>query len=363
MTTQRKPIVAGKKAVSDRIPGINRVVATLADGSEAVYFYHRATGTKLPGPYGSPEFLDALAAARSGAAATRTAGTLAGLIRAFESTAKWRKLAETTKREYRRVFAFWDKQFGKTPTAFLATKGFREDVLEWHDEFSADKPREADNRVTILARILSWAAKDRSLKANVLEGFDRAYSSDRADIVWLPDQIDAFLELANAEMQLALILALHTGQRAGDIRRMAWGNYDGARITLRQGKTGRLVVIPCTKALKATLDALPRRGTLILTTKTGLAFKPEYLKRQFRAVRDAAKLGDLHFHDLRGTAVTLLFEAGCNVAEVAAITGHTLKTAQSILDRYLARTGVLAESAILKFENRMEQERAKRSAK
>lgn len=363
MTTRKPLIVAGKKAVQDKIPGINRVTAKLAGGREAVYYYHRATGTKLPGAYGSAEFLEALTAAKSGAARQKTAGTLAGLIRSFEGTAKWRKLAESTKKEYTRVFKFWDGKFGTLPMAAIAAKGFREDVLEWHDEFSADKPREADNRVTVLARVLSWAAKDRSLKANVLEGFDRAYSSDRADKVWLPEHLDAFLALANAEMQLAALLALHTGQRQGDIRRMAWTNYDGEKITLRQGKTGRLVMIPCTAALKATLDALPRRGALILTTKTGLVFKPEYLKRQFRDVRDRAKLGDLHFHDLRGTAVTMLFEAGCNVAEVASITGHTLKTAQSILDKYLARTGTLARSAIIKLEHRMETERAKRAAK
>lgn len=364
MTTTRKPpIVAGKKAVQDRIPGINRVTAKLSGGREKVYFYDRATGTKLPGEYGSREFLEALTAARASAAREKTAGTLAGLMRAFEGTAKWRKLADSTKKEYRRVFTFWDKKFGKLPVTLLSTKGFREDVLEWHDEFSADKPREADNRVTILARILSWAAKDRSLKANVLEGFDRAYSSNRAGTIWLPEQLDAFLAVANPQMQLAAILALHTGQRQGDIRRMAWSNYDGERITLRQGKTGRLVVIPCTEALKATLDALPRRGALILTTTTGLAFKADYFKKQFRKARDDAKLDELHFHDLRGTAVTMLFEAGCNVAEVASITGHTLKTAQYILDQYLARTGTLARSAIIKLEHRMKTERAKGSAK
>lgn len=364
MTTTRKPpIVAGKKAVQDRIPGINRVTAKLASGREAVYYYDRRTGAKLPGEYGSAEFLEALTTARADAAREKTAGTLAGLIRSFESTAKWRRLKDSTRKEYKRVFTFWDGKFGKLPVSLLATKGFREDVLEWHDEFSEDKPREADNRVTILARVLSWAAKDRSLKANVLEAFDRAYASDRAGIVWLPEQVEAFLAVASPQMQLAVILALHTGQRQGDIRRMAWTNYDGEKITLRQGKTGRLVIIPCTEALKATLDAMPRRGALILTTTTGLAFKADYFKKQFRKARDDAKLGDLHFHDLRGTAVTMLFEAGCNVAEVASITGHTLKSAQTILDQYLARTGNLARSAIVKLEDRMKTERAKRPAK
>src|SRR5690606_6209372 len=74
MTTRKPPIVAGKRAVQDRIPGINRVTAKLSGGREAVYYYHRATGVKLPGAYGSKEFLDALAAARAGAP-KRTDGT------------------------------------------------------------------------------------------------------------------------------------------------------------------------------------------------------------------------------------------------------------------------------------------------
>jgi integrase len=367
-TTRKQPIVAGKKAVQDKIPGINRVVAKLANGSEAVYYYHRATGTKLPGAYGSKEFLDALAAARDGSP-KHTDGTLAGLIRSFEGTAKWRKLADSTKKEYRRVFKFWDGKFGTLPIKAVASKAFRQDVLEWHDAFSADKPREADNRVTILARVLSWAASDRSLTANVLDSFDRAYSSDRSELIWLPEHIDAFLEKADSEMQLALILALHTGQRQADIRRMAWSNYDGQRITVRQGKSrrdgkpGRLIIIRCTAALKATLDGMERRGALILTTKTGRAFQKRYFARKWEATATAAGIVGLHFHDLRGTTVTMLFEAGCNVAEAAAITGHTLKTAEAILDKYLSRTGSLAETAILKFENRMNTEHAKRAAK
>lgn len=367
MTTRRTPIVAGKKAVQDRIPGINRVTAKLSGGRLVVYYYHRATGTKLPGEYGSKEFLDALAVARSGAAKDRSAGTLLGLIRAFEDTAKWRRLAESTKTEYRRVFKFWEGKFGALPIDLLATKGFRADVLAWHDEYSADHPREADNRVTILARVLSWAASDRNLKANVLGGFDRAYEGDRSEIIWLPEHVDAFLAVARPEMQLALLLALHTGQRQADIRRLAWSNYDGQTIRLRPGKARgkKLVTIPCTDALRSTLDALPRKSPIILTSPAGTPYsdKRHFARHWAADFAKAEGLGDLHFHDLRGTAVTMLFEAGCNVAEVAAITGHTLGTAQAILDRYLARTGALARSAIIKLEHRMKTERAKGFAK
>ena len=47
-----------------------------------------------------------------------------------------------------------------------------------------------------------------------------------------------------------------------------------------------------------------------------------------------ADLGDLHFHDLRGTAVTRLALAGCTVPEIAAITGHSLKDVEAILDAH-----------------------------
>jgi integrase len=240
--------------------GINVVRARLASGEIKTYYYHRATGTALKGVPGSAEFLASYAdAERSNQ--RRNAGTLAGLVRDFESTKQWRRLAESTKSEYRRVFKFWDAKYGTCPLRALEDKAFRADVIKWHDAFSQEKPREADNRVTILARVLSWAAKDGPLTINVLDGFERAYSNDRSDIIWLPGHINAFFAVASPEMQFALVLALHTGQRQADIRRLAWSAYDGSSIALRQGKARRLgreapvVRIPCTKALKATLDS------------------------------------------------------------------------------------------------------------
>jgi hypothetical protein len=55
----------------------------------------------------------------------------------------------------------------------------------------------------------------------------------------------------------------------------------------------------------------------------------------------------------------MLFETGCTVTEAASITGHTLCYAQTILDKYLARTSVLADAAILKFEARLDDVDAK----
>jgi integrase len=351
-----------------RATGINIVRARLASGEFKRYYYHRASGKRLTGEPGSSEFLASFAVAEQ-SSRHRDAGTLSGLIRDFEATKQWRRLAESTKAEYKRVFRFWDHEYGTCPYRALEDKGFRVDVIKWHDKFSEGKPREADNRVTILARVLSWAARDGPLKANVLDGFERAYASDRSEIIWLPEQVDAFLAVASPEMQLAMALALHTGQRQGDIRKLAWSTYDGTSISLRQGKanrlgkTARVTRVPCTKALRITLDSAPRRAAVILTTKTGRAYQKRYFAEQWEETCKAAGITELHFHDIRGTTVTMLFRAGCNIGEIVAITGHSLRRAQEILDKYLARTSQLAESAIAKFENVLETDFAKRPAK
>jgi integrase len=359
---------AGSEAMRIKAHGVNIARARLASGEVKTYYYHRATGTRLAGAPDSPEFLASLAAAEQ-SNRQRDSGTLSGLIREFEGTKQWRRLAESTKNEYRRVFKFWDSQYGTCPHRGLEDKAFRKDIVKWHDEFSETKPREADNRVAILARVLSWAAKDGPLNVNVLDGFERAYSSDRSDVIWLPEHIEAFMAAASPEMQFAMVLALHTGQRQADILRLAWSQYDGTSIALRQGKARRLgreapvVRVPCTKALKATLDSAHRRAAVMLTTKTGLAFKKRYFAEQWEQTCKAAGIVGLHFHDIRGTTVTMLAEAGCTLPEIVSITGHTLRRAQDILDKYLARTSKLAESAIAKFENVMETDFAKRPAK
>lgn len=347
-----------------RLKGINTVKKKLKDGTLRVHYYHRASGTPLEGKPGTAKFIASLVAAEA-KNKTRAKGTLSEILRLFEKTAKWRRLRASTQTEYRRIFKFWDEKFGSVPLTALASKVFRKRVLEWHDEFSAEKPREADNRVTVLARVLSWAAKDGELSENVLESFDRAYAGDRSEKIWLPEHVDAFMAVADDEMRLALSLALHTGQRQADILKMAWSQYDGTHVSVRQEKTGRFVRVACTSALRATLDAAERRGLLILLTKTSLAFKKRYFSEKWEATYNSAKLPGyadseaeivadksirLHFHDLRGTAVTMLFQAGCSVAEVASISGHTLRRAQEILDKYLSRTSTMADSAIAKLE-------------
>jgi integrase len=90
----------------------------------------------------------------------------------------------------------------------------------------------------------------------------------------------------------------------------------------------------------------------VLTTPTGRARTKRYFNEHGNEAVIAAGIEDLHFHDLRGTAITMLAEAGCTVPEIAAVTGHSLKHVTPILEVYLSRTRHLADAAIIKLERR-----------
>jgi integrase len=93
-----------------------------------------------------------------------------------------------------------------------------------------------------------------------------------------------------------------------------------------------------------------KRAAVILTTSTGRPWKADHFRHEWRAAIIAAGLDGLHFHDLRGTAVTMLHEAGCTTAEIASITGHSMRTVEVILEKYTARTRALAIAAMRKLE-------------
>ena len=110
------------------------------------------------------------------------------------------------------------------------------------------------------------------------------------------------MQAAPPEMRKALMMALHTGQRQGDILRMSWSNYDRQYISIRQSKNGARVEIPFTEALKVEPDSWNRDAAVILTTQTGLPVKKRCFDRLWAEVCEAAEIESLHYHDLRGTA-------------------------------------------------------------
>lgn len=342
--------------VRAHLKGVNTVTKRLADGSVKRYYYHRGTGQRLRSKPGSSDFIADYAAAEK-LLLDRHAGSLNGLIRDYSMSMKFEGLAESTKAEYRRMLTKIEVHFGDMPIAALDVPRVRRHFTDWHEATARQSgAREADNRMSVLSAVLTWAVRKAIIAHNHASGFERLHSADRSELIWLPEHIAALEAVAPEDVRRAMVLALHTGQRQGDLLRLTWSNIstdaDGTvLVTLRQGKTGRRVSMPCTETLKSELASWDRSSAVILTTKTGLPWKARHFKAEWKKASDAAGIVDRRFNDLRGTAVTMLAEAGCSTAEIASISGHSQRTAESILDRYLARTSVLAGNAIARLEN------------
>jgi integrase len=209
---------------------------------------------------------------------------------------------------------------------------------------------------------MSWANSRGIVPVNPLERPGRLYRAGRAENVWTHEDEADFIKEAPSHLHLALLLALWTGQRQGDLLRLTWSDYDGLWIKLKQRKTNTRLRIPVGKPLKEALDReLERRkaradmsnidAVTILTTKHGKPWTESGFRASWGKACKKAGVKDVTFHDLRGTAVTRLALAACTEAEIAAITGHSLKDVGAILDaHYLKRDPKLAESAIKKLE-------------
>lgn len=353
--------------VKAKINGVNTVRKRLADGTLREYYYHRATGTRLPGQPGDPQFMAAIVEADR--VEPKDVGNVNALIRDYLLSLTFERKADSTQREYKRMLTELEAKFGKLAIKALESPRVRGVFLEYQEEIGRDRPREADNRLTVLSGVFAYAARKGRIKDNPLTGFERIYSADRSDMIWTASDIKTFMADAPLELQEAMILALHTGQRYGDLIRLRWSDYTGEHVSLKQNKTKARVTIHASTALRRMLDGMERRGPYILTRADCRPWFTEKndkeLGKQWSAhmvacdlrpdgygeLSKAAKAKHLRFNDLRGTAVTLLSEAGNGIPQICSVTGHTLQSATRILEKYLAMTPALSKAAIIAFEN------------
>ena len=333
-----------------RLKGLHRVRMRLADGTITTYWYAWRGGPRLDGEPGSSEFMLSYNAAIA-QGSPRSPDTLDIVLDKFQDSEEFRSLAPRTQSDYRKLLRAIAHEFGDFPISALLDVGARGVFLQWRDGLAKRSHRQADYAWSVLARTFSWALDRRLVKVNPCEKGRRLYKASRGDKVWSDEDEAAFLRVASEPLRLAMILALWTGQRQGDLLRLPWSSYDGQMIRLKQGKTGARVTVPVGAPLKAALDATRKRGPLILMNTRGRAWTANGFHASWRKACVAAEVSGVTFHDLRGTAVLRLFLAGGTEAEIATITGHSLRDVRSILDsHYFCRDVALAQSAITKLE-------------
>ncbi len=330
------------------LPGIHRISRTLATGERVTYFYAWRGGPRLVGKPGSPEFLRSYEAAHSNRR-TPDPSLFRSLVIAYKASRDFTGLRERTRADYSKQIAKIEAAFADLPLDALDDPRVTRDLLSWRDGMSS-KPRQADYAWTVLMRIIAWGRDGGLTSYRPPTRVNRLYHADRSEKIWGDVHIARFMSAAPVTLQRALMLALETGQRQGDLLVLPWSAYDGMWIQLRQSKNGRSVRVPVTQRLRAVLDDTPRVSPVMLTNALGRPWRQNAFRKAWGSASRKAGIVDLTFHDLRGTAVTRLSEAGCIPQEIASITGHSLRDVGAITDKYSARTDKIALSAIAKLE-------------
>lgn len=194
-------------------------------------------------------------------------------------------------------------------------------------------------------------------------------------VVWMPDEVASAVRTADAMGLTGLadliVIALHTGQRQGDVLALTSVEIAGGKVRLKQSKRGARVAIPLSKPLVDRLEVIrQRRASAQVVTLSacrhlvqhdGKPYDCERVRKDFQRVR--ARVAETHadfagkqLRDLRDTAVTRLAEAGCTVQEIHSITGHELETIHQVLKHYLAASETMAVSAVDKMSAYLERE-------
>lgn len=339
-----------------KLKGLMKVKKTLASGKTIYYCYAWRGGPLLKTKSGEPMQPGDPMLAKAFVEATKDrhvdpSDTMAALISEYRASADFLSKSEKTRREYDRYLDIIRKKFGERPIDVIQNPKQRGRFKEWRDSLAA-KPRTADYAWTTLARVLSFAKDRGRIAVNVAEKGGRLYAADRAEKVWTPEHLAALEAVASAEVRAALMLALWTGQRKGDLLLTPWSAYDGKTIKVKQSKTGARVNIPVGKDLKALLDGMTKHSPVILTNSRHKPWTSDGFDTSWQKAVKKAKIEGLTFHDLRGTAVTRLALAGCSNSQIASITGHSLRDVDAILDaHYLGGRNELAVQAIAKLED------------
>jgi integrase len=179
-------------------------------------------------------------------------------------------------------------------------------------------------------RILSAAEEKKLLIA--CEGVYRA--SYVRTLNGKEQETDAIIRLAvrNPCLRALVLTAIETGCRQGELFKLRWSDLDFAEgKAIIQGthtKTEVTREVPLTsrairelERLKLTIDNLKADGK-------GDRFDDDHpfafdnIKRSFERACDLAKISDLHFHDLRRTAVSRWQAAGIPLAVAQKWAGH-----------------------------------------
>ena len=268
--------------------------------------------------------------------------TVPRLVGLYQKSESYRALAK----ESRRVYDVYLDVFATALPSAPAEGVEPRDITLLMDSM-ADRPGAANLVLGCVGSLYKWARARRHVTNEPTRGIERLATGEHDP--WPEHLVEMALKDEERLLRLSVHLLYYTAQRISDVCRMQWSQVRGEVITVDQQKTGKHLEISMHSALRAELTATPRTGLAIIAGADGRPLTPHAVRAAIKkfGARHGANLVP---HGLRKNAVNTLLEAGCSVAEAAAISGQTLQLVEYYAKK---RSQVrLAKAAVLKWEKR-----------
>lgn len=172
---------------------------------------------------------------------------------------------------------------------------------------------------SVRTRILTESEQERLIAA--CEG-ERAVTYTRHHYGKLRT-VEAKLSVNNPHLKAIILLAVDAGMRRGEILKLTWQDIDleAGIVTVRASntKTETQRLVPLTERTKRELERV-RLFTPLSETRP---FPFVDFKNSWTTAKRIAGIEDLHFHDLRASAITRWQRDGLPLAIASKIAGHS----------------------------------------
>lgn len=271
------------------------------------------------------------------------------LIRLYEKSPEFKKLAHNSQRSYSLHLGYAganlrSKHGHSAPLQILTPQH----IAELRDKY-AHKPGTANMILRALGSLFNWASRPHRLyvKSNIATGIEMLETGEHQPWPeWLIED-----GLSDPAIRLPVALLYFLGQRIGDTVKLGRGNIVRGAVKLTQQKTGTALTIAIHKRLAEIIEAdVPSGQMMFLLSEKGTPVTESGLRQRIQAWALKRHRQKIVPHGLRKNAVNALLESGCSVAEVSAITGQSLQ----MIEHYAKERdrAELGRTAILKFEAR-----------
>jgi integrase len=180
-----------------------------------------------------------------------------------------------------------------------------------------------NRELACLKCMFSWAIRWGYVKENPVKALKMERENNERVRFLEKDELEKLIDCSDGAFRPALILAVNTGMRYGEMQYLRWKDVDFKRaiITLRDTKNGEKRQVPMNNTVLETLSSLSHDDgeAYVFCKKDG---KPYNLRSPFLRAREKAGIKDFKFHDLRHTAASYLVMKGVDLNTVRDILGH-----------------------------------------